>query len=114
LFGFTITLGSLCFEFTAPLISIFSGLFGLVTSNAAARDQSSSNYSACKALADGKECEYCDVCDDGQGGVGVIFSCGELKTTTCTTISTGSLPTSTRDASGVEKIVPSLVIDGTA
>lgn len=114
LFGINLSfVNNLCFEFITPIFSFFTGFVGgLVSSNAVV--QPSSSYSICNALVNGEECESCEVCDDGKGGVGVMFQCGEFQATTCTTVSTKSLPTSTKESSRVDAIVSSLAIEVTA
>lgn len=99
----------ICFEFITPIFSFLTG--GLVGSDSAA-DKAPKSYSMCNAMADGELCDYCNVCDDGLGGVGVMFKCGEVESTECTTISTKSLPTSMKGAVGVDSIVP-LKVDAT-
>lgn len=103
----------LCFEFVTPIFNLFTGLLFSSDSVDTKARKSSGTYSQCYASADGEPCEYCDVCADGLGGVGVVFQCaGEIQSSTCSTISTKSLPKSTKESTSVKSVV-SLSIDGT-
>jgi hypothetical protein len=114
IFGTPSGLDDLCFEFVTPIVSFITGFFVSSDSVEAEGKQSPfSAYSKCYARANGEECEFCDVCLDGQGGVGVMFQCGEIQSSTCSTILTKSLPTSTKESVSVDSVV-SLDIDGTA
>jgi hypothetical protein len=101
----------LCFEFVTPIFNLFTGFLFSSDSVDTEAGTSSDTYSKCYASVDGEQCEYCDVCADGQGGVGVVFQCGEIQSSTCSTILTKSLPKSTKESTSVESVV-SLGIDG--
>jgi hypothetical protein len=108
IFDFTTPIfGDLCIDFFDPLGSLLDFFtLGLLKNSDRAVDAPKTVYKACKAKMGGKDCETCQVCDDGQGGTSVTLQCGGLELSSCTTLLAAPLPKSVSVAPDLTKAVP--------
>jgi hypothetical protein len=101
--------GGLCIDFFDPIGSLLDFFtLGLLPKSSSGRagDAPKTVYKACQAKMDGKECETCQVCDDGRGGTSVTLKCGGLELSSCTTLLAAPLPKSVSEAPDLTKAVP--------